>query len=168
MKIRDGKEVWIETQAEETYNRYVQAIKELKKNRSIDDQGNPIMLTEEETLSCWLDVVGGVYKGRAYGLCSEENFHRLQCGLQGIEGSTTMPDEQLEEMQQEVRELARKYEEERKRRMDEERRRTILESDVQELKAQVNTLIKLPRSLPPSSNDDGEEDEDDGEDKMDY
>ncbi|KAM3380929.1 hypothetical protein P3S68_006502 [Capsicum galapagoense] len=74
-----------------------------------------------------------------------------------------MPDEQLEEMQRDVRELARKYEEERKRRMDEERRRTTLESE-----AQVNTLIKLPRSLPPSSNDDGKEDEDDGEDKMDY
>ncbi|KAM3380930.1 hypothetical protein P3S68_006503 [Capsicum galapagoense] len=81
MKIRNGKKVWIETRAEETYNRYVQAVEELKKNRSIDDQGNPIMLTEEETVSCWLDVVGGVYKGRAYGLCSEKNFHRLQCGL---------------------------------------------------------------------------------------
>ncbi|KAF3667553.1 hypothetical protein FXO38_08530 [Capsicum annuum] len=65
-------------------------------------------------------------------------------------------------------ELARKYEEERKRRMDEERRRMTLESDVQELKAQVNTLIKLPRSPHPSSNDDGEEDEDDGEDELDY
>ncbi|KAF3678881.1 hypothetical protein FXO37_04149 [Capsicum annuum] len=126
------------------------------------------MLLEEKTLSCWLDVVGGVYKGRAYGLSSEKNFHRFQCGLQGIGGSATMLDEQLEETQQEVWELARKYEEKRKRRMDEERRRTTLESDVQELKAQVNTLIKLPRSPPPSSDDDGEEDEDDGEDEMDY
>ncbi|KAF3673972.1 hypothetical protein FXO38_05425 [Capsicum annuum] len=86
IKIRDGKEVWFETRAEATYNRYVQAIEELKKNRPIDDQGNPIMLLEEETLSCWLDVVGGVYKGRAYGLCSKKNFHHLQCGLQGIGG----------------------------------------------------------------------------------
>ncbi|KAF3680255.1 hypothetical protein FXO37_03414 [Capsicum annuum] len=68
--------------AKRKLNRYIQAIEELKKNRPIDDQGNPIMLSEEETLSCWLDVVGGVYKGRAYGLCSEKNFHRLQCGLQ--------------------------------------------------------------------------------------
>ncbi|KAM3200969.1 hypothetical protein P3L10_033332 [Capsicum annuum] len=82
MKLKDGKEVWVETWVEDTYNRYIQAIEELKKNRPIDDQGNPIMLSEEETLSCWLDVVGGVYKGRAYGLCSEKNFHRLQCGLQ--------------------------------------------------------------------------------------
>ncbi|PHU20314.1 hypothetical protein BC332_11465 [Capsicum chinense] len=40
--------------------------------------------------------------------------------------------------------------------------RSTLESDVKELKAQVNILIKLPRSLPPSSNDDGGEDEEDG------
>ncbi|KAF3660141.1 hypothetical protein FXO37_13637 [Capsicum annuum] len=72
--------------AKRKLNRYVQAIEELKKNRPIDDQGNPIMLLEEETLSCWLDVVGGVYKGRAYGLCSKKNFHHLQCGLQGIGG----------------------------------------------------------------------------------
>ncbi|KAF3676043.1 Bidirectional sugar transporter SWEET16 [Capsicum annuum] len=61
-----------------------------------------------------LDIVGGVYKGRAYGFCSEKNFHRLQCGLQGIGGSATMLDKQLEETRQEIRELARKYEEERK------------------------------------------------------
>ncbi|KAF3646551.1 Nitrilase -like protein 1 [Capsicum annuum] len=51
--------------------------------------------------------------------------------------------------------------EERKRRIEEERRRTTLESDVQELKIQVNTLIKLPRSPPLSSADDGGEGEDD-------
>ncbi|PHT39875.1 hypothetical protein CQW23_18729 [Capsicum baccatum] len=55
-----------------------------------------------------------------------------------------------------------------KRRIVEERRRTILGSDVQELSAQVNTLIKLPRSPPPSSVVDGEEDEDDEEDEMVY
>ncbi|KAM3325923.1 hypothetical protein P3S67_001049 [Capsicum chacoense] len=79
-----------------------------------------------------------------------------------------MPDEQLEEMRQEVRELARKYEEERKRMMKEERRRTTLEPDVQKLKAQVNTLTKLLYSPPPSSDYDGGEDEDDGEDEMKY
>ncbi|KAF3623635.1 hypothetical protein FXO37_31783 [Capsicum annuum] len=71
MKLRNGKEVWVETRAVDTY-------------------------------------------GRAYGFCSEKNFHRLQCGLQGIGGSATMLDKQLEETRQEIRELARKYEEERK------------------------------------------------------
>ncbi|KAF3635066.1 hypothetical protein FXO38_20271 [Capsicum annuum] len=75
--------------------------------------------------------------------------------------SATMSNEQLEEMRQEVRELARKYEEERKRRMEEERRRTTLGSNVKELKTQVNTLIKLLCSLQPSSDDDGGEDEED-------
>ncbi|KAM3238572.1 hypothetical protein P3L10_013605 [Capsicum annuum] len=57
-------------------NRYVQA-EELKRSRPIDDQGNPIMPLEEETLSCWLNIVGGMYKGRTYDLCSEKTFHRL-------------------------------------------------------------------------------------------
>ncbi|KAM3306239.1 hypothetical protein P3S67_013109 [Capsicum chacoense] len=82
-------------------------------------------------------------------------------GLQGMGSSVTMSNEQLEEMQQEVRELARKYEKERKIRMEEESRRATLGSDVKELKTQVNTLMKLFCSLQPSSDDDGEEDEED-------
>ncbi|XP_060168949.1 uncharacterized protein LOC132599690 [Lycium barbarum] len=173
-KIEDGKEVWVKPRAEDTYNRYNQAMEELTRSQSTDDQGNTIMPSEEQTISCWLDVVGGVNKGRAYDLCSEKNFHRLQCGLQGIGSSATVSNEQLEEMRHELRELARNYEEERKKRLEEERRRINLESDVKELKNQVCNLIKLPRS-PPSSpdHDDGEdvEDEDDqehGEAEMEY
>ncbi|CAN4081088.1 unnamed protein product [Withania somnifera] len=70
------------------------------------------MPSEEESLSCWMDVVGSMYKGRVYGLCFEKNFHRVQCGLQSIAGSASMPNALLEEMQQELQELNRKYEEE--------------------------------------------------------
>ncbi|XP_060213816.1 uncharacterized protein LOC132640999 [Lycium barbarum] len=181
MKIEDGKEVWVEPRAEDTYipvfrsihlcsritsvisllNRYNQAMEDLIRNQPTDDQGNPITPSEEKTLSCWLDVVGGVNKGRAYGLCSEKNFHRIQCGLQGIGSSATVSNEQLEEMRDELRELARKYEEEQNKRLKEERRRIVLESDVKELKAQVCNLIKLPRSPSPSpDHDDGEDEED--------
>ncbi|XP_059296241.1 uncharacterized protein LOC132049450 isoform X1 [Lycium ferocissimum] len=161
MKIEDGKEVWVEPRAEDTYNRYNQAMEDLIRNQPTDDQGNPITPSEEQALSCWLDVVGGVNKGRAYGLCSEKNFHRIQCGLQGIGSSATVSNEQLEEMRDELRELARKYEQEQNKRLKEERRRIVLESDVKELKAQVCNLIKLPRSPPPSpDHDDGEDEED--------
>ncbi|XP_060178443.1 uncharacterized protein LOC132608722 [Lycium barbarum] len=173
-KIEDRKEVWVEPRAEDTYNRYNQAIEELTRSQSTDDQGNTIMLSEEQTISCWLDVVGGVKKGRAYDLCSEKNFHRLHCGLQGIGSSATVSNEQLEEMRHELQELARNYEEERKKRLEEERRRINLESDVKELKNQVCNLIKLPRSPPPSpDHDDGEdvedeEDQEHGEAEMEY
>ncbi|KAK4347788.1 hypothetical protein RND71_034127 [Anisodus tanguticus] len=68
-------------------NWFDQAMEELIRSQPTDDQGNIIMPSEEQTISCWLDVVGGMYKGRAYGLSSEKNFHRLQCGLQGIGSS---------------------------------------------------------------------------------
>ncbi|XP_059311450.1 uncharacterized protein LOC132063018 isoform X1 [Lycium ferocissimum] len=101
-KIEDGKEVWVEPHAEDTYNQYNQAMEELSRSQSTDDQGNTIMPSEEQTISCWLDVVGGVDKGRAYGLCSEKNFHRLQCGLQGIGSSATVSNEQHEEMRHKI------------------------------------------------------------------
>ncbi|KAM3394774.1 hypothetical protein P3S68_003777 [Capsicum galapagoense] len=54
-------------------NRYVQA-EELKRSRPIDDQGNPIMPLEEETLSCWLNIVGGMYKGRTMTFARRKPF----------------------------------------------------------------------------------------------
>ncbi|XP_059311016.1 uncharacterized protein LOC132062466 [Lycium ferocissimum] len=151
-KNKDGKEVWIEPRVEHTYNRYNQAMEDLTRSQPTDDQCNPITPSEEHTISCWLDTVGGVNKGKAYGLCSKKNFHRLQCGLQGIGSSATVSNEQLEEMRYELRELARNFEDEQNKRLKEERRRIMLESDVKELKAHVCNLIKLPCSspLPPS------------------
>ncbi|XP_059285096.1 uncharacterized protein LOC132038443 [Lycium ferocissimum] len=68
-------------------------------------------------------------------------------------------------MRDELRELARKYEEEQNKRLKEERRRIVLESDFKELKAQVCNLIKLPRSPPPRPDHDDGEDAEDEEDQ---
>ncbi|OIS97953.1 hypothetical protein A4A49_62310 [Nicotiana attenuata] len=108
------------------------------------------MPLEEETLPLWLNVVGGVYKGRAYGLSSERNFHRLTCGLQGIGTSATVQNEELEEMQRTVQQLSRNCADEREKRKHEEKIRDALRNDIDSLKAQVNHLIGLPRSPPKS------------------
>ncbi|MCD7470343.1 hypothetical protein HAX54_010119 [Datura stramonium] len=138
-------EVWKKTQS------YTQVMKELMRSRLTDDQGNPIMPSEEETLSCWLDVVGGMYKGRAYTTFAPRKTFtssNVDC--------------------KELRELVRKYKEEQKRRIEEERRRMTLELNVKEFKAQVNTLIILPRSPPPTFDDDDGEDEEDRMNRFHY
>ncbi|KAM3202064.1 hypothetical protein P3L10_029688 [Capsicum annuum] len=97
MKIRDEKKVWVETRVENTYNRHFQAIEELKKSRTTDDQGNPIMLSDEETFSCWLDVVGGMYKERSYDLFFENNFtvFSMDCKVYGV-----LPPCQIEKLEE--------------------------------------------------------------------
>nr|XP_033509377.1 uncharacterized protein LOC104086496 [Nicotiana tomentosiformis] len=94
-KSKVGKKAWVEPQAEEAYNQYKKALEELARSQPTEEQGQSIMPSEEETLPFWLNVVGGVYKGRAYGLSSERNYHRLECGLQGI---GTVQSEDLEEI----------------------------------------------------------------------
>nr|XP_033514888.1 uncharacterized protein LOC104107341 [Nicotiana tomentosiformis] len=108
------------------------------------------MPSEEETLSLWLNVVGGVYKGKSYDLSSERNFHRLACGLQGIGTSATVQNEYLEEMRRTIRQLSRNYADEREKRKHEEKIRDALRNDIDSLKAQVNHLIGLPCSPPKS------------------
>ncbi|XP_018624018.1 uncharacterized protein [Nicotiana tomentosiformis] len=135
-------------------------LEELARSQSTDEQGQPIMPSEEETLPYWLNVVGGVYKGRAYGLSSERNYHRLECGLQGIGTSATVQNEDLEEMRRTIQQLSRNYVDEREKRKHEEKIIDALRNDIDSLKAQVNHLIGLPRSSPKSHIH--EEDENDG------
>nr|XP_033512299.1 uncharacterized protein LOC108945333 [Nicotiana tomentosiformis] len=147
-KSKVGEEAWVEPQAEETYNRYKQALEELARSQPTKEQGQPIMPSEEETLPFWLNMVGGVYKGRAYGLSSERNYHRLECGLQGIGTSATVQSEDLEEMRRTIQQLSRNYADEREKRKHEKKIRTALRNDIESLKAQVNYLIGMPRSPP--------------------
>nr|XP_018624537.1 uncharacterized protein LOC108944212 [Nicotiana tomentosiformis] len=137
-----------------------QAVDELARSQPTDEQGQLIMPSEEETLSLWLNVVGGVYKGRAYGLSSERNFHRLACGLQGIGTSATMQNEDLEEIRRMIQQLFWNYAVELEKRKHEEKIRDALRNDIDSLKAQVNHLIDLPHSPPKSHIH--EEDESDG------
>ncbi|OIT35679.1 hypothetical protein A4A49_08924 [Nicotiana attenuata] len=135
-------------------NRYREAVEELARSQPTDEQGQPIMPSEEETLPLWLNVAGGVYRGRAYGLSSERNFHRLACGLKGIGTSATV------QLQRTIQQLSRNCADEREKRKNEEKIRDALRNDIESLKAQVNHLIGLPRSPPKSYI--YEEDESDG------
>ncbi|PHT49758.1 Alpha-dioxygenase 2 [Capsicum baccatum] len=97
-----------------------EAIKTLRdvNSHNVEDLDLLMGMTEEKKLKCfaisktsffifllmskklspagWIDIVGDAYKEREYRLCSEKNFHCLQCGLQCIRSSATMSDEQLE------------------------------------------------------------------------
>ncbi|PHT83136.1 hypothetical protein T459_11579 [Capsicum annuum] len=89
-----------------------EAIKTLRdvNSHNVEDSDLLMGMTEEKKLKCFAisktsfsyffsrhqDIVGDAYKEREYRLCSEKNFHRLQCGLQCIRSSATMSDEQLE------------------------------------------------------------------------
>ncbi|XP_075076601.1 uncharacterized protein LOC107791740 [Nicotiana tabacum] len=149
-KSKIGEEAWVEPLAEEAYNRYREAVEELARSQPTDEQGQSIMPSEEETLPLWLNVVGGVHKGRAYSLSSERNFHCLACGLQGIGTSAIVQNENLEKMRRTIQQLSRNYADEREKRKHEEKIRDALRNDIDSLKAQVNHLIGLPRSPPKS------------------
>ncbi|KAF3615754.1 putative GTP-binding protein lepa [Capsicum annuum] len=76
-------------------------------SHNVEDLNLLVGMTAEKKLKCFaisktsffiflLTASRYAYKGRAYGLCSKKNFHRLQCGSQCIRSSATMSDEQLE------------------------------------------------------------------------
>ncbi|XP_075105852.1 uncharacterized protein LOC107813038 isoform X2 [Nicotiana tabacum] len=120
-------------------------VEKFARSQLTDEQSQPIMPSEEGTLPLWLNVVGGVYKGRAYNLSSERNFHCLACGLQGIGTSATVQNEDLRRCVERFNNFLGTVQMNEKKK-HEEKIRDALRNDIDSLKAQVNHLIGLPRS----------------------
>nr|XP_009587218.1 uncharacterized protein LOC104084963 [Nicotiana tomentosiformis]XP_016488719.1 PREDICTED: uncharacterized protein LOC107808693 [Nicotiana tabacum] len=64
-------------------NNFNQILEEFIQSPSIDDQGRPIQPTQEELMDMWIKAVGGVHKGRVYGLGSEFSLSHHTSGLCG-------------------------------------------------------------------------------------
>ena len=118
----------------------------------------------ELEIDFWCRAVGGVQKGRAYGLGPRNNLSRLRSGLRG-EGSSRqaegVDDVQVAAMAQQIAELNRKLAETEARRVEES---NTMKANIELLMAQVKSHIACGRfGVPPSPPPSDPEDDDDGD-----
>ncbi|XP_070048187.1 uncharacterized protein [Nicotiana tomentosiformis] len=184
-KLKDGtKTTWVETHAETTHNNFKQILEEFIQSQPTDDQDRPIQPTQEELMDMWIKAVGGVHKGRAYGLGLEFSLSHRTSGLCGSYSSShcSIDVDEFEQLNWKVANITEFYmqeraarEEEAKRRKEKDRRREeeerqkgeemrrkdealrLVTSDVESLMSQINSLLAsgaFPLPRSPALSDD--------------
>ncbi|KAH0689982.1 hypothetical protein KY289_017340 [Solanum tuberosum] len=143
-KNSEDPDVWVEPRAELTYNRYLQALEDLRQSQPEENRGMP--LSQEQAERVWLDLIGGPSRyGYAYGM-PQQTFHEYHSEFEGL--SSSYDDESMNKnlaMEQKIAELSSQVEDSRAR----ERRRDI---EYAGLKAQLDALL-ASGGIPPCSND---------------
>ncbi|KAH0643745.1 hypothetical protein KY285_032820 [Solanum tuberosum] len=143
-KNLEDPDVWVEPRAELTYNRYLQALEDLRQTQPEENLGMP--LSQEQAERVWLDLIGGPSRyGYAYGM-PQQTFREYHSEFEGL--SSSYDDESMKKylaMEQKIAELSSQVEDSRAR----ERRRDI---EYAGLKAQLDALLSSG-GIPPCSND---------------
>ncbi|KAH0646340.1 hypothetical protein KY284_034224 [Solanum tuberosum] len=143
-KNPEDPDVWVEPRAELTYNRYLQALEDLRQTQPEENRGMP--LSQEQAERVWLDLIGGPSRyGYAYGM-PQQTFREYHSEFEGL--SSSYDDESMKKylaMEQKIAELSSQVEDSRAR----ERRRDI---EYAGLKAQLDALLSSG-GIPPCSND---------------
>ncbi|KAH0708610.1 hypothetical protein KY284_010037 [Solanum tuberosum] len=143
-KNPEDPDVWVEPRAELTYNRYLQALEDLRQTQPEENRGMP--LSQEQAERVWLDLIGGPSRyGYAYGM-PQQTFREYHSEFEGL--SSSYDDESMKKnlaMEQKIAELSSQVEDSRAR----ERRRDI---EYAGLKAQLDALL-ASGGIPPCSND---------------
>ncbi|XP_015069259.1 uncharacterized protein LOC107013896 [Solanum pennellii] len=143
-KNHEDPDVWVEPQAEVTYNRYLQALEDLQQTLPEENRGMP--LTQEQDERVWLDLTCGPSRyGYAYGM-PHKTFRKFSSEFEGLNSSNH--DESMKKnlaMEKKIVELSSQAEESRAR----ERR---LELQFAGLKAQFDALL-ASGGIPPCSGD---------------
>ncbi|KAL3329515.1 hypothetical protein AABB24_004859, partial [Solanum stoloniferum] len=120
-----------------------------------------VQLTPELSTQIWKEkVVGGIHKGRCYGLGSRNDVRRLQSGLEGIGSSRqaeALDGVQIAAMSDQITKLTAALAESERKRVAEQQ---SMSETVQQIKEQVMNLARRPTTSAPDDTDD-ETDEDD-------
>ncbi|XP_060189787.1 uncharacterized protein LOC132618798 [Lycium barbarum] len=99
--------LWVEDRAHDSYRQYMDHVDQYSQTQP----EHPSRPPPELEIDFWCRTVGGVQKGRAYGLGPRNNLSRLRSGLRG-EGSSRqaegVDDVQVAAMAQQIAELNRK------------------------------------------------------------
>ncbi|XP_049389086.1 uncharacterized protein LOC125853435 [Solanum stenotomum] len=137
-------DVWVEPRAEMTYNRYLQALEDLRQTQLEENRG--ILLTQKQAERVWLDLIGGPSRyGYAYGML-KQNFREYHSEFE--HQSSSYDDESMKKnlaMEQKIAEQSRQVEDSQAR----EKRRDL---EYEYLKAQFDALL-ASGGIPPCSND---------------
>lgn len=132
-KNPEDPDVWVEPRAQQTYDRYLQALKDFHQTQPEDNQGMP--LSQEQAERIWLDSVGGPSRyGYSYGM-SQRTFREYHFKLESL--GSSLDDESRKTnlgMEKKIAELSSQMEASRVR----ERRRDI---EYAGLKAQLDALL---------------------------
>ncbi|XP_060201908.1 uncharacterized protein LOC132630341 [Lycium barbarum] len=125
--------LWVEDRARNSYTQYMDHVDQYSQTQP----EHPSRPLPELEIDFWCRAVGGVQKGRAYGLGPRNNLSHLRSGLRG-EGSSRqakgVDGVQVAAMAQQIAELNRKLAETEAKRVEES---NTMKANIELLMAQI-------------------------------